>query len=207
MGGTTNAHRRDDDGDAEGADVRWLDEGQQWSWRRYLEGTSRFFEALGDAHDEALPVTLGEYHLLVQLSEAPGRSLRMSALAEFLALSRSRLTHTVDRMEQRGLVVRTPVPGDRRGVSCVMTDVGYAALVEAAPGHVSAVRRLLVDALEPEEMAVLGRAMAKVAARAKGLDPATVLATEPGGGSAPVSEPASEPAPDPTPGRAAAAGA
>lgn len=152
--------------------MRWLDEEQQWAWRRFLEGTSRFFEALGDAHDdERLPVTLGEYHLLVQLSEAPGRTLRMSALAEFLALSRSRLTHTVDRMERRGLVVRTPVPGDRRGVNCVMTDAGYDALVDAARGHVTAVRRLLVDVLTEEEFATLGRAMAKVAATAKGLHP------------------------------------
>ncbi|MFD6134891.1 MarR family winged helix-turn-helix transcriptional regulator [Isoptericola sp. NPDC056618] len=163
--GATRARERDDDGRA---DVRWLDEEQQWAWRRFLEGTSRFFEALGDAHDEGLPVTLGEYHLLVQLSEAPDRTLRMSALAEFLALSRSRLTHTVDRMEKRGLVVRTPVPGDRRGVNCVMTDAGYAALVDAAPGHVTAVRRLLVDTLTPEEFATLGRAMAKVADAARG---------------------------------------
>lgn len=163
--GATSARERDDEGRA---DVRWLDVEQQWAWRRFLEGTSRFFEALGDAHDQGLPVTLGEYHLLVQLSEAPGRTLRMSALADFLALSRSRLTHTVDRMERRGLVVRTPVPGDRRGVNCVMTDAGYAALVEAAPGHVTAVRRLLVDALTPEEFATLGRAMAKVADAARG---------------------------------------
>lgn len=163
--GATRTRERDDDGRA---DVRWLDEEQQWAWRRFLEGTSRFFEALGDAHDEGLPVTLGEYHLLVQLSEAPGRTLRMSALADFLALSRSRLTHTVDRMEKRGLVVRTPVPGDRRGVNCVMTDAGFAALVDAAPGHVTAVRRLLVDALTDEEFATLGRAMAKVADKARG---------------------------------------
>lgn len=163
--GATKARERDDEGRA---DVRWLDDEQQWAWRRFLEGTSRFFEALGDAHDEGLPVTLGEYHLLVQLSEAPDRTLRMSALAEFLALSRSRLTHTVDRMEKRGLVVRTPVPGDRRGVNCVMTDAGYAALVDAAPGHVTAVRRLLVDTLTDEEFMVLGRAMAKVADATRG---------------------------------------
>lgn len=143
-------------------DVRWLDEQQQWAWRRYIEGTSRFLEALGDAHDEALPVTLGEYHLLVQLSEAPEHTMRMSALADFLALSRSRLTHTVNRMEARGLVARRPAPGDRRGVNCVMTDVGHATLVASAPGHVNAVRRLLVDVLTDEELATLGRAMSKV---------------------------------------------
>lgn len=148
-------------------EVRWLDDDQQWAWRRFLEGTSRFYEALDRAHDASLPLTFGEYHLLVQLSEAPDHTLRMSALADFLALSRSRLTHTVDRMEARGLVERRPVPGDRRGVNCVMTPSGYGLLVEAAPGHVAAVRRLLVDALDPAEMETLGRAMAKVAEAAK----------------------------------------
>lgn len=149
-------------------DVRWLDEQQQWAWRRFLDGTSRFFESLGDVHDADLAVTLGEYHLLVQLSEAPGRTLRMSALAEYLVLSRSRLTHTVDRMERRGLVERRRAPGDRRGVNCVMTDAGFAALVGSAPGHVTAVRRFLVDVLDDEEMTTLGRAMAKVASAARG---------------------------------------
>jgi DNA-binding MarR family transcriptional regulator len=147
--------------------VRWLDEGQQWAWRRFLEGTSRFYDALDRAHDAGIPLGLSEYSLLVQLSEAPERMLRMSALAEFLALSRSRLTHTVDRMESRGLVERRSVPGDRRGVNCVMTDAGFAALVEAAPYHVMAVRRLMVDVLEPEEMDTLGRAMAKIADAAR----------------------------------------
>ena len=151
-------------------EVRWLDDAQQIAWRRFLDGTSRFYEALDRAHDAVLPVGLGEYHLLVQLSEAPDNTLRMSALADFLALSRSRLTHTVDRMEARGLVERRPVPGDRRGVNCVMTPAGRALLVEAAPGHVTAVRRLLVDVLETDELEMLGRAMAKIAEAAKAAD-------------------------------------
>lgn len=153
--------------------VRWLSEAEQRSWRSYLEGTARFVEALDRAHDAGIPLSLGEYHLLVQLSEQPDRTLRMSTLADGLALSRSRLTHTVDRMERRGLVERHPVPGDRRGVSCAMTDAGWRLLVEAAPLHVAAVRRLLVDVLSPDEFATLGRAMAKVAreARAAGEQP------------------------------------
>ena len=155
------------DGRVTADEVRWLDDGQQQAWRRFLEGTSRFYEALDRAHDATLPLGFGEYHLLVQLSEAPEHTLRMSALADYLALSRSRLTHTVDRMEARGLVERRPVAGDRRGVNCVMTAAGYQLLVDAAPGHVAAVRRLMVDAIEPEEMETLGRAMAKVAEAAK----------------------------------------
>ncbi|PZR51883.1 MarR family transcriptional regulator [Xylanimonas oleitrophica] len=149
------------------AEVRWLDDGQQRAWRAYLEGTARFVAALDRAHDSGSPLSLGEYHLLVQLSEQPGRTLRMSALADGLALSRSRLTHTVDRMERRGLVERQAVPGDRRGVNCVMTEAGWELLVRSAPLHVAAVRRLMVDVLEPEEFEVLGRAMGKVAREAK----------------------------------------
>ena len=145
----------------------WLTEDQQGSWRHYLEGTARFVEALSAVHDRTLDLSLGEYSLLVQLSEAPGLTMRMSALADGLVLSRSRLTHTVARMESRGLVERRAAEGDRRGVNCTMTDDGYAALVAAAPGHVAAVRRIMVEALEPEEFAMLGRIMAKVAASSK----------------------------------------
>ncbi|MGW2091831.1 MarR family winged helix-turn-helix transcriptional regulator [Promicromonospora sukumoe] len=150
----------------QGTDV-WLTEEQQGSWRHYLEGTARFVEALGAVHDRTLDLSLGEYSLLVQLSEAPERTMRMSTLADGLVLSRSRLTHTVARMESRGLVERRAAEGDRRGVNCTMTDAGYTALEVSAPGHVAAVRRILVDALDPEEFEVLGRIMAKVAASSK----------------------------------------
>jgi len=142
--------------------VEWLTTEEQRSWRSFIEGTQRFVDALAQAHEAESPLALREYELLVRLSEQPDRTLRMAALAEELAQSRSRLTHTVDRMEKRGLVVREPVPGDRRGVSCVMTEEGWDQLVRAAPHHVAAVRRLLVDVLGPEEFEMLGRAMAKV---------------------------------------------
>lgn len=145
----------------------WLTEEQQGSWRHYLEGTARFVEALSAVHDRTLDLSLGEYSLLVRLSEAPERTMRMSTLADGLVLSRSRLTHTVARMESRGLVERRAAEGDRRGVNCAMTDAGYAALQVAAAGHVAAVRRIMVEALEPEEFVLLGRMMAKVAASAK----------------------------------------
>ena len=145
----------------------WLTEEQQRSWRHYLEGTARFVEALGAVHDRTLDLSLGEYSLLVQLSEAPERTMRMSTLADGLVLSRSRLTHTVSRMEARGLVERRAACGDGRGVNCAMTDAGYAALEQAAPGHVTAVRRIMVEALDPEEFELLGRIMAKVAASSK----------------------------------------
>lgn len=143
-------------------DMRWLDDEQQRIWRAYLAGNARFFEALEAAHDAEINLTSGEYSLLVQLSEQPDLTLRMSALADGLVLSRSRLTHTVSRMEKRGLVKRCTADGDRRGVNCRLTDVGVATLRAAAPAHVRAVRRLLVDVLTPEEMTALGDIMTKI---------------------------------------------
>jgi DNA-binding MarR family transcriptional regulator len=102
--------------------------------------------------------------VLVRLSEAPGRTLRMSELAGELAHSRSRLTHTVRRMEAAGLVERAPCLEDARGVNCTMTETGWQRLVAAAPAHVASVRARLVDVLTPEQMAALGDAMGAVGA-------------------------------------------
>ena len=139
----------------------WLDQEQQQAWRSWLEGSQLLDEALG-RDLLAVGLTFSEYDILVQLSEAETRSLRMSELAQLVLHSRSRLTHTVSRMETRGLVRREPCEEDKRGVRCTMTDEGYAALVEAAPHHVGSVRARLVDPLEREEFLALGRAMAKV---------------------------------------------
>ncbi|GII98265.1 MarR family transcriptional regulator [Sediminihabitans luteus] len=154
-----------------GAEPRWLDAEQQRHWRTYLEGVSRFIEALGREHERHLSVSLNEYELLVRLSESPTGTVRMSVLADGLAHSRSRVTHTVGRMEARGLVKRVATPGDRRGVDCVLTDTGRRTLVSEAPAHVAAVRRLMVDALTPEQFAALGDAMAVVARTCREAEP------------------------------------
>lgn len=146
---------------------RWLDAEQQQLWRAYLDGTVRFIEAVSRDHEERSDVSLNEYELLVRLSESPEHTLRMSALADGLARSRSRVTHTVARMEARGLVRRSASTGDRRGVDCVMTEEGYRTLVESAPAHVGAVRRFMVDVLTPEQFRALGEAMAVVAQACK----------------------------------------
>jgi DNA-binding MarR family transcriptional regulator len=151
-----------------GVEPRWLDAEQQRQWRAYLDGTVRFIEALGRDHEERSAVSLNEYELLVRLSESPDRTLRMSALADGLARSRSRVTHTVARMEARGLVRRSASTGDRRGVNCEMTEEGYRVLVASAPTHVAAVRRYMVDVLTPEQFRALGEAMAVVAEACKG---------------------------------------
>jgi len=97
------------------------------------------------------------YEVLVRLSEAPERSLRMSALADEVRSSRSRLSHAVGQLEQRGWVRRESCATDRRGQVAVLTDAGLAALEQAAPGHVEEVRRLLLDRLTPAQVGQLRR--------------------------------------------------
>jgi DNA-binding MarR family transcriptional regulator len=132
--------------------TRWLDEEQQQAWRAFLDAQQVLQRGLeAQLHDEA-DMPHGYYELLVRLSEAPERRLRMAALAEAAVSSRSRLSHAVAQLEQRGWVRREACPDDRRGQVAVLTDDGYAALAAAAPGHVEAVRRLLVDRLTPEQL-------------------------------------------------------
>jgi DNA-binding MarR family transcriptional regulator len=141
---------------------RWLSEEQQRIWRAFLTGTARLFEDL-DAELRQFGLDLGEYEILVHLSEAPDHQLRMSELATKVRQSRSRLTHTVARMESKGLLTRHACPSDRRGVIAGMTKEGYALLVKAAPYHVESVRRALVDVADPTDFEALGRLMQAVA--------------------------------------------
>lgn len=142
---------------------RWLTAQQQATWRSYLDGVARINEAINnDLRPFGLDIS--EYEILVRLSEAEGRYMRMSDLAEAARQSRSRLTHTVSRMERKGLVVRTPCPHDGRGVLAALTDTGHNLLVAAAPSHVAGVRAVFVDAVDPADFEAVGRAMAAVVA-------------------------------------------
>jgi len=136
----------------------WLDADQQTIWRAFLAGI-----AVIDGHlDAALRpygLDLGEYEILVVLSESEGLQLRMSELAEAVHQSRSRLTHTVSRMEKKELIRRTACPDDKRGVIAVLTKKGFALLETAAPVHVKSVRECFVDVVAPRDFEALGRAM------------------------------------------------
>ena len=105
---------------------------------------------------------IAEYNILVNLSEAPERKLRMSQLADDVVHSRSRLTHTVSRLEKSGHVVRTTCSADGRGVWAQLTGDGFQLLTETAPHHVAAVRKVLVDPVDDEDYEALGRAMRAV---------------------------------------------
>lgn len=141
---------------------RWLDADQQRAWRAYLAGVARI-DAYLDARLRPFGLDLGEYEILVHLSEAEEWSLRMSELADAVRQSRSRLTHTVTRMEKKGLVERTACPEDRRGVIARLTESGMDLLRTAAPEHVRSVRECFVDVVDPDDFEALGRAMAAVA--------------------------------------------
>jgi DNA-binding MarR family transcriptional regulator len=97
------------------------------------------------------------WEILVRLGEVPERTMRMSELAEATRSSRSRLSHAINRLEERGWVIREEVDTDRRGQNAVLTAAGQAALEQAAPGHVEMVRRLIVDRLSAEDLQHLGR--------------------------------------------------
>lgn len=143
--------------------ARWLDGDQQRSWRALVMGTTLLFDRLDDDLRRICNLSLVEYEILVRLSEAEGRRMRMAQLADALAHSRSRVTHTVARMEKAGLVQRAVSPEDGRGVLAAMTDKGYELVKQVAPVHVNGVRDHLVDLATPEDFAALGRVMNAVA--------------------------------------------
>ena len=132
--------------------TQWLDTEQQRTWRAYLAATQLLQAQLDRElqHDSGIPHAY--YEILVRLSEAPDRVLRMSELADAADSSRSRLSHAVARLEQTGWVRRENCPTDRRGSFARLTDEGFAALAVAAPSHVESVRRHLVDRLTPEQL-------------------------------------------------------
>ncbi|PUA80968.1 MarR family winged helix-turn-helix transcriptional regulator [Nocardioides currus] len=138
---------------------RWLDESQQRAWRALVVGTTLLMDRLDDDLRRTFNISLTEYEILVRLSERPGRSMRMAQLADALAHSRSRVTHTVDRMQKAGYIVRAATPEDGRGIVATMTDAGFALLVEAAPMHVEGVRTYLVDVADPTDFSAVGRVM------------------------------------------------
>jgi DNA-binding MarR family transcriptional regulator len=129
------------------AGPRWLDDDEQRTWRAFLDTNHLLFEQLDHELQRDAGIPHGYYEILVRLSEAPDRTLRMSQLAERSQSSRSRISHAVARLEEAGWVRRETCPTDRRGALAVLTDAGFAALAAAAPGHVEGVRSHLFDRL------------------------------------------------------------
>jgi DNA-binding MarR family transcriptional regulator len=141
----------------ESSDIGWLDQEQQRSWRAYLVGSTLLMDRLDRDLREQHNLSMPEYEILVRLSESEGRRMRMAVLADSVSHSRSRVTHTIARLERAGLVERAACLSDGRGVEAVITDKGFAALEEAAPTHVAGVRQFLVDLAGDEDFEALGR--------------------------------------------------
>jgi DNA-binding MarR family transcriptional regulator len=130
----------------------WLDRRQLRAWVR-LRGVLELLPGVLDAQlRRDADVTEFEYYVLAMLSEAPGRTLRMTELARHTNATLPRLSHVVHRLETRGLVERFPCPEDRRATNARLTEAGWAKVQEAAPGHVANVRHHVIDALSDEQI-------------------------------------------------------
>ncbi len=147
--------------------TRWLSDREQLVWRTFLTACQTVFGTVESQLLRDSDIPHGYYEVLVRLSEAPGRALRMTQLAEASTSSKSRLSHAVARLEERGWVRRMDCRTDRRGQIAQLTDEGYAALAAAAPGHVEQVRRSLIDRLTPEQAEQLLQISAAILAGAE----------------------------------------
>ncbi len=144
--------------------MEWLSEEQQAAWRPFVALLLRLPAALDAQLQKDAGITQFDYLVLSGLSEAPARTLRMSELAATANSSLSRLSHVVSRLEAKGWVRREACPGDGRFINAVLTDEGWEKVKETAPGHVAAVRELLVGTLSEDELVRLGAISAKVLA-------------------------------------------
>jgi DNA-binding MarR family transcriptional regulator len=145
--------------------VDWLDDEEMRAWRGLVEVVADVQASLEAELLERFGITEGGYGVLVNLSEAPGRRLRMCDLAELLHLSPSGLTRRLDGLVRQGLVTRQPSEEDRRVTLAVLTDAGFAKLRAAAPTHVDGVRRHLLDHLSRAQIRQLGGAFDAVRRR------------------------------------------
>ena len=143
-------------------ETRWLSSAEQRAWRAYLRATQQVQAQLDRELERDAGMPFAYFQILVMLSEASERSLRMSDLAERTWSSRSRVSHAVDRLEERGWVERISSLSDRRGAFARLTDAGFVVLSSAAVKHVQSVRRHLFDRLTPEQVQQLEAISAQI---------------------------------------------
>lgn len=145
--------------------VRWLDDREQAAWRAFLDMHARLTARLNREMQDASGLSLADYSVLIQLTEHVDARMRVLELARALRWEKSRLSHQLTRMQQRGLVDRSNCSEDRRGAFVVLTDQGRAAAGAVAPTHVDGVRRYLFDGLSPAEVDVLADVARQTLAR------------------------------------------
>ncbi|RDI34774.1 MarR family winged helix-turn-helix transcriptional regulator [Lentzea flaviverrucosa] len=149
---------------------RWLTAEQRLAWLDMVRVLTRLPATLDAQLERDAGLSFFEYHVLSMLSEVPGHTLRLSRLAQLTSSSLSRLSNVVKRLEGRGLLCREPDPDDGRASRAVLTAAGTAAVERAAPGHVTAVRELVVDPLDATQLSQLHAAHERILGR---LDPAS----------------------------------
>ena len=152
------------DGAPPASTTRWLTDEEQHAWRAYIRLAQLLMRQL-DRDLHPFELSMHDYEILVELSEAPQTRMRMTELADRAAQSRSRLSHQINRMESKGLVSREGCAGDKRGTFAVLTSRGAAAIAEAAPSHVASVREHFLDQLGSGELAALAGACEPVLER------------------------------------------
>ena len=139
------------------ADIRWLNEEEQDLWRHLLASIRKINRGMEETLLACGEISISEYSVLVSLSEAPNKTLRLRELCSELDWDRSRASHQITRMEKRGLVRKERCSGDARGVEVVLTDTGLERLEASVPEHVESVRRMVFDHLDPADVPALMR--------------------------------------------------
>jgi DNA-binding MarR family transcriptional regulator len=150
---------------------RWLDDRERAAWVAFLAASNLVTRKLEQQIKDDAGLSHTQYEVLVQLSAAPDRALRMSELADRLVTTKSGLTYQITQLERAGLVTRRSCPSDVRGVIAELTDQGMDTLRQAAPGHVAAVRDALIDVLTPEQLEHIAAGLGEVTRRLRGTGP------------------------------------
>nr|WP_296769202.1 MarR family transcriptional regulator [Rhodococcus sp. (in: high G+C Gram-positive bacteria)] len=136
----------------------WLDDDEQRAWRSYLDATRLLLQTLDRQLSRDSNISFTDFELLVLLSEAPNRQMRMSDLADAVTTTRGGVTRAITRLVDAGWAQRVLCEDDKRGTLAELTDAGVAKLVESSPGHVAGVRRYMFDALAEGDVELIGRA-------------------------------------------------
>lgn len=156
----------------------WLTESEMRAWRAMISTSVALIAVLDTELKSAHGLSMGDYEVLVHLSDAPAHQLRMTELASKLHLSPSGITRRIDGLVRDGLVERHQCPTDRRGSNAVLTDLGFARLRDAAPTHLAGVRRHFIDRLAPDQLDALADALDSVDISADSVADACVAACD-----------------------------
>ncbi|HTJ71414.1 MAG TPA: MarR family transcriptional regulator [Actinospica sp.] len=142
--------------------VQWLSQDEMRAWLAFFAAAALLDRKLDQQLKDESGLTHVQYEVLSRLSEAPNRELRMTELAETLFTTQSGTTYQISQLEKAGYVRRRECRGGPRGVWAVLTDAGFEVLKQAAPGHVRAVRKLLIDVLTPDEISAVADGLGRV---------------------------------------------